>query len=341
MLPENNISADILPNRRVLKNRIERFLNKFIIMDNIKEVQPLIRKAIFPGRRLRPILFYLFISCNENDITYEIDRIALCLELCHRSSIIIDDIIDCDILRRKVPTFHKVYGIDKTIIISHYIISSVYDQIAMLPNNLQCSVFPLFNETYKKMALGELADIGSFCHENNYFSLYKEYVLYKTSSIFELIFNIISIISHFNISERKLMRMIGNKLGQLYQVYNDIYDDLFSSYTERGIKEYWKLNLTLNYCFLLQNSCLDERTFYASFLGKECSEAEYHFIRNKLRTPDNIKLALNYGEELNKELLEMGSQLKCENIKTNTINFSKWLMEKKCWDQRELMKAGY
>ncbi len=61
------------------------------------------------GKRLRPLcVIYAYKGVTGQD-NPEIFRVSTCVELLHNSSLIHDDIIDRDVLRRGKPTFHEIY----------------------------------------------------------------------------------------------------------------------------------------------------------------------------------------------------------------------------------------
>lgn len=341
MILENNTSVSILSNRIHFKDKIEGTLSKFIDSKANKPIREIVRHALFPGRRLRPTLLYKLSAPNSIKEEECLDSLALAVELCHRSSIVIDDLVDGDSMRRQKLAHHKICGEDQSIILSHYLISAVYQQLTLLPNSLRNCIFPLFTETYKKMSIAELADINAVSPQINYMNLFKEIILYKTSALFELVFYLAAISRGFDDSQTQLMAQVGEKTGQLYQIYNDIYDDLMSSDEERGIKDTWKMNLSLGTCFVLDNGLDEEKHTLLQLVGKECSIEEYHKAKKILRSSKYTEHLAKYGELFYAELLEIIPKIKDENIRQTVLQFSKWLKQKKCWDQKELTKAGY
>src|SRR3972149_8967934 len=68
-----------------------------------------LKHAVKEGKRLRPILLILSYEaldgCDNDPIPA-----AVAVELVHIESLIHDDVMDDDVLRRKNPAFHIVYG---------------------------------------------------------------------------------------------------------------------------------------------------------------------------------------------------------------------------------------
>jgi len=338
---KDNTSVAILSNHSYLKEKVEESLSRFISSKVNNPIRRSVNSALFPGRRLRPVLLYQLLNSANTQEDTNLDSLALAVELCHRSSIIIDDLIDGDNIRRQELAHHKVYGEGQSIILSHYLISAVYQQLSLLPDPIKDRSIPIFTEAYRKMSIAELADINAIAPEKNYMDLFEKRILYKTSALFELVFHLAGILRGFDDSQIQLMTQVGEKTGQLYQIYNDIYDDLMSSNGERGVKDTWKINLSLGTCFILDNGSDEEKCNFLSLVGKECIAEKYYKAREVLRSPRYIEHIIDYGEASYTKLVKMIPQIRYDDIRQTVLNFSEWLRQKKCWDQKEFTKAGY
>ncbi len=80
--------------------------------DNVKFYENLKEFVLRGGKRLRPITLIMAYSAVKEPTTElnELIRTSTCVELLHNSTLIHDDIIDQDELRRGGPTFHTLYG---------------------------------------------------------------------------------------------------------------------------------------------------------------------------------------------------------------------------------------
>ena len=77
-------------------------------------------EAIDVGHKLRPRLVFWGYSANsvlfEDDNIENVAQIAVCIELIHKASLLLDDFIDKDTTRHSSPTFYVEHGVEKTII---------------------------------------------------------------------------------------------------------------------------------------------------------------------------------------------------------------------------------
>ena len=102
-------------------------------------------------KRLRPILVFLFskILKIENDIVYDI---ALALELIHSATLVHDDILDEDELRRNNPTLYKKYGSKIAVLEGDFLLTLALE--ALSKTNMD--ILKVFSDKIKKTLLGEL-----------------------------------------------------------------------------------------------------------------------------------------------------------------------------------------
>lgn len=80
------------------------------------------------GHKFRPRLVYWGFIINGysqlSDYDFDcISKVAVCVELVHKASLLLDDFIDKDTARHGKPTFHMIYGVEKTVIFSLNILS--------------------------------------------------------------------------------------------------------------------------------------------------------------------------------------------------------------------------
>lgn len=90
----------------------------------------------------------------------DLDRVALAIELGHRASIILDDLIDRDGARHAATTFHAAHGGERALLVSHVFVAGVFSQLAALAPARRAALLPLFADTYARMCAGQIADLG-------------------------------------------------------------------------------------------------------------------------------------------------------------------------------------
>lgn len=188
------------------------------------------------GHKFRPRLVYWgycagkpIIAMNADDYD-AIARVAVCIELVHKASILLDDYIDGDTARHGIDAFHITHGPERTMIFSlnilcrslqivndtfiEYIDDSAYAKISM----------KLVIQTLEDMTLGVLRELDlSDDVSMQKLDDVKEIMHLETAS---LITN--SLLVGYLLSQNKemeninLFQEIGKDLGYIFQVLNDL-----------------------------------------------------------------------------------------------------------------------
>ena len=157
---------------------IEKFIYKHHMYNYPIELQDRVNYLLNNGKRLRPILCIIFsnINCNiSNELNYNelnynnnksnttiIYTIAICIELLHALSLVLDDLpeMDDDSIRRDKPSFHIKYGIEYTNFFLYY----MFNNIGLLLDN--CMPIHVANDEYLILLLHCFNDIKYLFQEN-------------------------------------------------------------------------------------------------------------------------------------------------------------------------------
>lgn len=299
-----------------------------------KTIQKMLKKAVFPGRRIRSSLVILLSSSNH--YTKNCLRLALAIELAHRASIVADDIMDEDIKRRNTLTFHAEYGVRTALPITYFLVSESDKQIADVSNDL----LPFAIKTQKNMSSGQLADIGAMQPTKSFWALYFKHVTQKTMPLFELAGIFASYVHTGKIKINSRLIKCMQKIGTLYQLENDFYDDLRSEPKERGDKiKFWGSVSMLSAIVLDQGTASDKNFVYRAIqrgitinlvdkYHKILQKSEYAFIaETKIKNMrKDAQMSAGKLETHNKEILKA---------------FINWIQQPTYWNHFELKKAGY
>lgn len=176
------------------------------------------------GDRLRPQLVFwgYILGCEYIGIKpnlADVSSLAIPFEAVHKSSIIIDDIIDNDLLRKGKPTFHSQFGIPNAILFSILLLTSAVELIQ--EKNKVLNGCEKILSLIKTMCLGALNEIN---FSNTYKSLDStlEIIQQETVSLIQKSFSIgfEYATSKSTIINSKIEE-IGNILGYLFQILND------------------------------------------------------------------------------------------------------------------------
>lgn len=185
------------------------------------------------GNRIRPRLVYWGYAAGcyvqHKDQFLVPLKIAMAIELIHKSSILLDDYIDNDKVRRGQPTFFAEYGDKKTVIFVLNILGNAIQVINELctnndikPENYHHIMQSLAN-TMKEMSLGVLTELE--LNETNQFDLntIQDIISKETSSLLSnsLLFGYYASGNHNTVSLEHI-ELIGRKCGYMFQTMNDL-----------------------------------------------------------------------------------------------------------------------
>jgi octaprenyl-diphosphate synthase len=147
---------------------------------------------------------------------------AIGVELIHTESIIHDDIIDEDLVRRDRETFHARYGINPSILSADYVLGIVLD-IASQYADLR--VGRELSRAVLRMSEGEYAE---FIIQSEGLKIdskeYIEIISNKTASLFQTSAKIGAMIAGAKQQTIESMSDFGLNLGIAYQIQDDIID---------------------------------------------------------------------------------------------------------------------
>ncbi|MBD5443946.1 MAG: hypothetical protein HDR29_00145 [Lachnospiraceae bacterium] len=188
------------------------------------------------GNHLRPLLVYWGNAMGAESVdTICVDAvtaIALCVEIMHKTSIIIDDLIDADEKRHNKTAFHKQYSQEETIIFAVYFLGKAFQKM-----NELSTLYPALNSLHMGLFSQTLCSMANGCLQELTLTSESRYDIKKISNIISMETSTLiknSALLGFIISKSptnaqiKLLNDIGDKVGYLFQAMNDL--EPFSSF---------------------------------------------------------------------------------------------------------------
>lgn len=187
------------------------------------------------GNRLRPYIVLVGYLASKPDFNLnsteydKISKLALCIELIHKSSLILDDLIDGDPARHGKKAFHIEFGAENTMMFAINLLSiSVQKMNQFIAENQECIVLKekginLLAQTMYDMSLGELKELN-LSNENFYENdLVKDIIHLETSPLItnSLLFGYYAGNGN-NRDIEQLLQTIGYECGYIFQVMNDL-----------------------------------------------------------------------------------------------------------------------
>ena len=188
-----------------------------------------LRYACDGGKRIRPLILLLSaesiktkaigpINVTENDAAF---MAASAIELLHTESVIHDDIIDEENIRRGKPSFHVKYGYNNSILTADFVLGIILNIGSKMHDS---RVSGELSKAAIKMSEGEIMEIklgkDSKIKEDDYIKVLE----HKTASLFEASAKIGAILSGGVEDEIHAMATFGSLLGIAYQIHDDLMD---------------------------------------------------------------------------------------------------------------------
>lgn len=283
----------------LIQKRFNTEFNKYWT-DFIKKCDKSMSKAIQLniGNHTRPLLVYLGATANSDfnntSVITETAQLAVSIEAIHKASIIIDDIIDGDSMRRGQKCMHKEFGQYETIFFAVCMLALGIENInvMLVSKNLagiHATVISLLCNTIYEMCHGAIMEITSGAEKQSNLKYIQEII---NSETIKLIENSLYIGFLYTGSENKkagdIIKNIGRKCGYIFQVMNDL--ETFCN--PRHIIEY-KGNLNTDFLRSRKNIILP-------YLYQSCNKADKKQLLSLLNGgelcfSDAQKLFFKYG----------------------------------------------
>lgn len=214
---EANPFLNIYPNH---VSRIDTALNDEMAAHiNSAFFEPL-QYSLQGGKRIRPLILILSAEC-FGDADENILSAACAVELLHTESIIHDDIIDDELLRRQHKPFHLKYGYEASVLSGDYVLGLILSISSRLDNP---RITQNLARTAMLMSEGEMIEDILVGGNDATFDDYLKIIQYKTATAFEAAARIGAIMGGGNERQIEGATMYGRNMGIAYQIRDDLLD---------------------------------------------------------------------------------------------------------------------
>jgi len=179
------------------------------------------------GKRLRPLL--TLISCQAVSGEYsKALPAAIAIELLHNFTLVHDDIMDQDRMRRGKPTVHTKWSESVAILTGDGLIGLAYRTLLNTPHDSLPQVLKIFTEGVIKVCEGQAIDKDfedrGFVSMQEYFEMIEK----KTGELIAVSTEIGGIIGIGESDKSKALRKFGEYIGRAFQIQDDIFDIISS-----------------------------------------------------------------------------------------------------------------
>ena len=200
--------------------KIDTVLDSELELYAESEFKEPLKYALNGGKRIRPIILLLASEC-VGEIDDNTFAAACAIEFLHTESVIHDDIIDNETLRRQKDPFHIKYGYNTSVLTGDFVLGLILN-IASRINNPR--VTKNLATTAMMMSEGEVLEGRLETSEDVTFDDYLKVIEYKTATAFETASRLGAIISGGSEEEIESLADYGKNIGIAYQIRDDLLD---------------------------------------------------------------------------------------------------------------------
>lgn len=167
----------------VVKSDIKKIENRFLeILPKSCEIYSDLEQFLkLPSKRIRSVLALLYLRAIGVEVDENQLELLMIVELIHNASLIHDDVIDEEKIRRSQKNINSKFGNKMAIISGDYLLSVVMGKLTRLG---KLELFEIFSKTIKEMCEGEILQYSNLykipTHED-----YLKKTYQKTGSLFE------------------------------------------------------------------------------------------------------------------------------------------------------------
>jgi len=200
--------------------KINNALDSELDLYSESEFKEPLKYALYGGKRIRPIILLLSSEC-AGKIDDNTLAAACAIEFLHTESVIHDDIIDNETLRRQKDPFYIKYGYNTSVLTGDFVLGLILN-IASRINNPR--VTKNLATTAMMMSEGEIIEGKLETSEDVTFNDYIKVIEYKTAIAFETASRLGAIISGGTEKEIEALADFGKNIGIAYQIRDDLHD---------------------------------------------------------------------------------------------------------------------
>jgi geranylgeranyl diphosphate synthase type I len=183
------------------------------------------------GKRLRPAIVMLSADAVKHGSSSDILPAALALELIHTFTLVHDDIMDDDSMRRGVPTVHTKWDMPTGILAGDVLYARAFEFlcIAIATENAKVRAVSMLARACAEICAGQHMDMSFEKRHDVSEDEYLEMVRKKTGVLFAAAAGIGAILAGGNAHQAKALYQFGLNTGIAFQIQDDLIDLLAPS----------------------------------------------------------------------------------------------------------------
>jgi geranylgeranyl diphosphate synthase, type I len=218
--------SELLPYLESVAHEIDHMIDRYFV-DKVGDLNKASAHLLSAGgKRLRPAVVMLAADAVKRGSSEDIIQAALALELTHTFTLIHDDIMDDDTLRRGVETVHTKWDMPTGILAGDVLYARAFEFIclAKADDNAKVRAVSMLARACADICEGQHMDM-SFAHRNDVDEYeYLEMVKKKTGVLYAAAAGIGAILAGSNPQQAKSLYLFGLNTGIAFQVQDDLID---------------------------------------------------------------------------------------------------------------------
>jgi octaprenyl-diphosphate synthase len=200
--------------------KIDQALNKELTLYSESEFIEPLKYSLKGGKRIRPIILNLAAE-SIGKIDENVLSASCAVEFLHMESIIHDDIIDNETMRRQKDPFHVKYGYNTSVLTGDFVLGLILAISSRLDN---ARITKDLATTAMLMSEGEMIEARLEVSGDITFDDYLKVIEYKTATAFEVAARTGGIIANGTEEQIEALTGYGKNLGIAYQIRDDLLD---------------------------------------------------------------------------------------------------------------------
>ncbi|WP_461863614.1 polyprenyl synthetase family protein [Thermococcus sp.] len=254
------------------------------------------------GKRVRPFVVLRAAEAVGGDPEKALYP-AAAVELLHNYSLVHDDIMDMDELRRGRPTVHKLWGVNMAILAGDLLFSKVFEAIAKTPvePSKVVRILDVMARTSNELCEGQAMDIEFETREEVSVGEYLRMISGKTGALFDGSATIGAIVGTENEDYINALSRWGRNVGIAFQIWDDVLD-LIADEEKLGKpvgSDIRKGKKTLIVSHFFDNASEEDKAEFLRVFGKYAGDAKgdalIHDEKVKEEVAKAIELLKKYG----------------------------------------------
>ncbi|RPH98749.1 MAG: polyprenyl synthetase family protein, partial [Calditrichaeota bacterium] len=175
------------------------------------------------GKLLRPLLTLISSEAVGGSVMQAMPA-AVAIELVHDFSLVHDDIMDNDDLRRGRPTVHKKWNVNVAILAGDAVLVKAYQALSQVEDRHLMQVLKEFNEGILRVCEGQMMDMDFESRNDVSLDEYFAMIERKTGKLFSLACELGAILGGGGETEIQALKKFGAKIGRAFQIQDDLLD---------------------------------------------------------------------------------------------------------------------